>query len=262
MTPPAPKVPQRIVAVAVAAFLATTLVGFLSGTRSAPTPVYSGGDPLRTEPSKDAVPRHRDLGKERRGPNADLYANAFDALAAAIPSRTDPVAPADRDEAIAARAERRAYDGAPPTIPHTVEQRAVPTCLVCHEHGARIGDRVARAMSHPLYSSCVQCHVVASDPRPVPRVERAVPNDFVGLAASGPGPKAWQGAPPQMPHGTAMRDRCISCHGPAGPAGLHTTHPERDNCLQCHTAAADSVPRFPVEPVDSDARPPAPQVPR
>lgn len=249
-----PNTRGRLVVVAIVAFVAVTAAGFFSGTRHAPTPVHSGGGSLRTEPSEADVPRHRDIGRERRGPNADLYAEAFDGLTGAVPSRTQPVELGDRDEAVAARAERRAYDGAPPTIPHAVEQRGAPTCLACHEHGARIGDRVARAMSHELHTSCVQCHVVAADPRPVPRVDRAVPNDFVGLASSGAGPRAWQGAPPQMPHGTAMRENCISCHGPAGHPGLRTTHPERDNCLQCHTAAADGVPRFPVE--GSEGSPP------
>lgn len=240
--------------IAVVAFLAVTAAGFFSGTRTPPTPVYSGGSSLSVEPSEADVPRHRDIGRERRGPNAGLYANAFDDLAAAIPLRSQPTEPGDRGEALTQRAERRAYDGAPPTIPHAVEQRGAPTCLACHEQGARVGDRTARAMSHPMYTNCVQCHVVAADPRPVPRVARAVPNEFVGLASSGVGPRAWQSAPPQMPHGTAMRENCISCHGPAGHPGLRTTHPERDNCLQCHTAAANQVPRFPVE--QAEGRPP------
>lgn len=238
---------QRVMVVAVLASGAVAAAGFFSGTRTAPTPVHSGGSVLRVAPGVGSVPRHAELGRERRGPNAELYANAEVVLTGTLPSRAEPAQLGDRAQAVAQRAEHRAYDGAPPTIPHAIDQRGAPSCLVCHQDGARVGERVAPAMSHPLLSSCTQCHVVEADPRPLPQRTPPPVNEFSGLPSSGSGPRAWLGAPPQMPHGTAMRERCISCHGPAGQPGLRTSHPERDNCLQCHTATGAAQPRFPVQ---------------
>jgi len=64
-------------------------------------------------------------------------------------------------EASAQSAERqsaklpRAYQGAPPLIPHDVEARK-GACLTCHESG--LAD--APIVPHPTRSfSCLQCHV-------------------------------------------------------------------------------------------------------
>ncbi len=48
---------------------------------------------------------------------------------------------------------RRAFEGAPPLIPHDVE--AEETCLDCH----RLGENDAVITSHPERSNCVQCHI-------------------------------------------------------------------------------------------------------
>ena len=103
------------------------------------------------------------------GPNAGVNARAFDKLAlsaeeeAALRKR-GRVATADAERE--ARSTRRAWEGAPPTVPHRVEQMALPDCLACHEHGARVAGKVAPPMLHPLRPSCVQCHVVAPHPHP------------------------------------------------------------------------------------------------
>lgn len=47
----------------------------------------------------------------------------------------------------------RAFEGAPPTIPHTIEGRE--DCLMCHKDG--IGG--APKASHPERLNCDQCHV-------------------------------------------------------------------------------------------------------
>lgn len=136
---------------------------------------------------------------------------------------------------LAARAERRAYDGAPPRIPHTIDERSTSSCIACHGEGLVIADRVAPRMSHPVYQNCTQCHV----PLDKPMLERSASpadNDFVGRSPQ-PGFRYLPGAPPVMPHPRAMHETCASCHGVLGPPGLRTTHPERQSCEQCHAPA-------------------------
>jgi cytochrome c-type protein NapB len=235
--------------VVTAALLTVTAVGFLSGTRSPPEPVRAGGVAARrtAAPSATAnpVPRYADVGATPRGPNATLYQGAFDRLALALPALADPVEPGDRAQALAARAARRAYDGAPPVIPHAIDQRGVPDCLACHGQGMVVAGKVAKVMSHAAYASCVQCHVVAVDPRPAAERSPRPESLFVGLAAGGGGDRAWVGAPPVMPHGTWMRQDCASCHGRAGLPGLRSTHPTRQSCNQCHAPVAELEARFP-----------------
>ena len=61
--------------------------------------------------------------------------------------------------ALADRATNRAYDGAPPTIPHPSEGLYAASCLACHGDGLKVGDRIASKISHAHLSNCTQCHV-------------------------------------------------------------------------------------------------------
>lgn len=129
------------------------------------------------------------------------------------------------------RAARRAYNGAPPVIPHAVDPYDGVGCLSCHGPGLEVASRRAPLVPHPYFENCQQCHVAGS---PVfPEFELAA-NSFDGVAAPTEGPRAWPGAPPVIPHSTWMRSECLTCHGPLGKPGLRTSHPERLNCLQCH----------------------------
>ena len=145
-----------------------------------------------------------------------------------------------RRSALAGRSQRRAFDCAPPTIPHGVDEKSASACLACHAKGAEVNGKVARVMSHSLRPNCTQCHI--------PTVQRwqheAAPavNSFAGLSSSGEGSRAWEGAPPTIPHGVWMREDCHSCHGIAGAPGLRTTHPERTSCLQCHASPLELAP--------------------
>jgi cytochrome c-type protein NapB len=221
-----------VVAVAVAA------TGYFAGTR-APVPPER---PSVAEPPglAERAPSYSELRELRRGPNAHMYEGALDALGEApFPVKTLPVATtAQRSQALAGRQEHRAYEGAPPTIPHEIDQRGVPGCLACHGQGMKLGGRTAPRISHAPYQSCTQCHVVEDSPRPLAAYPDVPSNRFVGLASAGPGTRAWQGAPPTMPHPTHMRTECASCHGPGGHPGLRTSHPQRQNCVQCHGASA------------------------
>ena len=132
------------------------------------------------------------------------------------------------------RSDRRAYNGAPPIVPHEISQTDDAACSACHRLGARIGELVARRMPHRFLPHCLQCH--APPPPPVVASLVAVPdNTFSGLPTPAAGPRAYPGAPPLIPHSTWMRHDCLSCHGgTTGWPGLEVTHRWRTNCLQCH----------------------------
>jgi cytochrome c-type protein NapB len=217
-----------------AAALTIAAVGFVTGTRPEPPPRAPGPS------GAPAAPGYGDLRLARRGLNADMYKGAWEALHQGGPALFDPVVQTeeDRRRALERRSERRAYDGAPPSIPHSIEQMRASNCLTCHLKGARIADKVAPRPSHPLYASCTQCHATMADPRPVRETPVAPETSFVGLRAPERGERAWPGAPPTIPHSTWMRSECSSCHGTGGALGMRTTHPSRQICTQCHAPSA------------------------
>ena len=141
-------------------------------------------------------------------------------------------------ESLSIRASRRAFNGAPPVIPHAVEGTNDAACYACHGEGALVGQRVANRMSHGWLSNCLQCHA-APPPQPFAELVASPSNSFVGLPTPTSGPRAFPGAPPVIPHSTWMRDQCLSCHGGVvGWPGLEVTHRWRSNCLQCHGTSA------------------------
>ena len=153
---------------------------------------------------------------------------------------TAEVKPNEQDKlrSLAIRASRRAFNGAPPVIPHAIDRTNDAACYACHGEGALIGERVANRMSHGPLANCLQCHA-APPPQPFANFENEVANSFVGLPAPNAGPRAFEGAPPAIPHSTWMRQRCLSCHGGVvGWPGLEVTHRWRTNCMQCHATSA------------------------
>ena len=137
--------------------------------------------------------------------------------------------------ATGARALGRAYDGAPPTIPHDA---ATGSCVTCHDaDGSAIaGVGVAPASPHGEAGAagamrrCRQCHA------PVATAAVFVTSRFTGLV-QGPwrGSRATPGAPPTIPHTLQLRGECLSCHAGVGARPeIRTTHPERARCRQCH----------------------------
>ena len=140
-----------------------------------------------------------------------------------------------RKTSAAVRAARRAYDGAPPVVPHAPFGAA---CSSCHtERGMDVpGIGFAPPSPHEKTaglsgtSRCEQCHVFRQSE------ELFVANSYVGETQDlGPGSRAHEGAPPVLPHPVFMRENCRACHaGPAAREGVRCTHPERENCGQCH----------------------------
>ena len=150
-----------------------------------------------------------------------------------------PLDTAERVLVLKGRSARRAYDGAPPMIPHAINYRDVESCTVCHAQDSNImiAGRRSPAMSHPFMSNCTQCHAPSEGLAMLQHsgtVGLVVDNQFIGATHSGSGSRAYPGAPPTIPHRVSMRQNCMSCHGPGMPDAVTTSHPMRSNCLQCH----------------------------
>ena len=221
--------------------------GFLVGTTdqpAQPAPVPEAAAASR-EGLREA-PTYTELRATPRGagPGWDVELAELNKLS---PSRLDPV---DRtgslEAALATRAARRAYDGAPPTIPHPVDTGGYPECLACHEQGLKLRGHTAPAIPHDQLTSCTQCHVQAVTSVPSGGVEGPGPdawdNAFVGLASPERGPRAWSVAPPQIPHTTWMRSNCLGCHGVNGSSPMRSDHPSRESCTQCHASPSEGKP--------------------
>ncbi len=133
------------------------------------------------------------------------------------------------------RAERRAYDGAPPTIPH---DDFGASCSACHDAQGIPVEGVGYAPASPHAATtetgettrCRQCHVFVIDDG------LFVSNNFAGLQQDlRPGGRLNPIAPPTIPHRTLMRSNCVACHaGPGAREDIVTSHPERARCRQCH----------------------------
>jgi nitrate reductase cytochrome c-type subunit len=128
---------------------------------------------------------------------------------------------------------RRAYPGAPPFIPHSIdsEMNRTQRCNVCHEKGGFTPkfNAYVPITPHPHFVNCMQCHVAASDN------SLFVKTQWRSIQPPAIQRPALPGSPPPMPHGLALRDQCLSCHaGPAAVTQIRTSHPERQSCTQCH----------------------------
>lgn len=135
----------------------------------------------------------------------------------------------------AVRDQRRAYDGAPPVIPHPPHSTR---CITCHNQTELAATPFGVAPANPhlktpgmsAESRCVQCHVFSATDGDVFRA-----NSFVGLSRPRHGSRAHATAPPTIPHPIFMRESCESCHSSlATRPEIRCTHPERTRCVQCH----------------------------
>lgn len=133
------------------------------------------------------------------------------------------------------RASLRAYDGAPPVIPH---KRVGVDCATCHSRqGTQVPDLgFAPPSPHGQtaglseISRCEQCHVY----RTTTEVWRAT--EFEPLQQDlRHGRRFLAFAPPVIPHKVFMRENCAACHtGPAAREEIRSSHPDRTRCRQCH----------------------------
>ncbi len=143
---------------------------------------------------------------------------------------------------------RRQYPGAPPVIPHKVDEPdlARVECLACHAKGGWSEElkRHTPITPHPEQEACRQCHIAVTD------VKLFVDIDWRSVATPRLGRSELPGAPPPIPHELQMRGDCIACHvGPGAVASIRVEHPSRGNCRQCHVPDVDtSVKPFRREP--------------
>jgi cytochrome c-type protein NapB len=232
---------SRGVRVGLAVVLTVAMSGYYIGLRESRQNRPGPSAPRAASPStapQDVLEAVAYLRQQetKLGPNRDWKSSLAMLSSVAPPPPSKPPTDDERQRALAQRAQRRAFEGAPPTIPHPITQMTSATCLACHERGMKVGELVASKMSHPPYASCTQCHVEtrAEALPPWSREELAPGNLFTPRVLSTRGDRAFAGAPPSVPHEISMRTDCLSCHGPFGNRALQTTHPERQSCLQCH----------------------------
>jgi len=235
---------RRALHLVLVAVIAAAFIGYFIGIDyGVPKPDFPAQDGQPTEVTVDrqVIPAtgYSALPAMDIGPNRN-WSSDLRKLKWSAPELND-VLPKPGPQATAAaleqRAERRAYNGAPPVIPHAVNELSADNCLACHGEGLKLANRSANQLPHPYLANCMQCHV----PQTSSQFETTVlaENTFDGKGAPFEGPRAWPGAPPQIPHTTHMRDNCLACHGPLNLEGLRTTHPWRQNCMQCHTPSAE-----------------------
>ncbi|WP_405206599.1 nitrate reductase cytochrome c-type subunit [Aquimarina sp. LLG6339-5] len=132
--------------------------------------------------------------------------------------------------------ENRAYQGAPPSIPHSLVKgekgMGGKACLQCHQNGGFTEqfNAYAPVTPHPEMVNCRQCHVAQNESSLFKETTfRKVLFAQVGNNSALPG------SPPMIPHEIQMRENCLSCHaGQAAPKEIRVTHPDRINCRQCH----------------------------
>ena len=247
---------RELIYVALAVVLGVSVVGYFFGlTKEAPARPQQQWPRETTVTSHDvpAAVTYGEMNARRRGPNAD-WQNHLDKIKGNAPGLLEPVRQTEgqKAEALALRASRRAYDGAPPVVPHPITQDSASSCIACHQDGLRVGQRTAPKISHQAYANCTQCHV-ESENKAFAAGPALTENSFAGVASPAKGERAWQGAPPTIPHPTLMRSDCMSCHGVNGLAGIRSTHPWRQSCTQCHAPSAT----FDQQPVPTASAPPA-----
>ena len=203
--------------------------------------IHQSAHPTHSDPNSIAIlaTSYSDVPGAIFGPTAHRTASlttipqpAYELMAEVKPNETEKL------QSLNERSARRAYNGAPPVIPHAVEKTNDAACYACHGQGIRVEQRIARKMSHSFLANCTQCH--ASPPaKPFEAMDLNVENRFVGAAAPLAGTRAYPGAPPVIPHATWMRSECLSCHGGrTGWSGMQSSHPWRSACVQCHALSS------------------------
>jgi cytochrome c-type protein NapB len=178
----------------------------------------------------------------------------------------------NRKRTLAAFYARRAYLGAPPVIPHPVDERDAfgKACLACHGDGGWVArfEAYTPVTPHPELTSCRQCHVPLTLPSPpggervtgtlAPRGGEGRVRGSISTWQTTPPPQlqggVMPGSPPPIPHALQMRENCLACHaGPGAVDALRTTHPERVSCRQCHALGAPPAAGF-ARPPEGGAR--------
>jgi nitrate reductase (cytochrome), electron transfer subunit len=231
---------ERLGHIALAITIGVSIAGFLLGVRESPPPSRAASASREAQPQPGELPPevvgYLKMTEVARGPNA----NWTQSLPVHRDNPTEffgdkSATNAERAAAVATRVQRRAFSGAPPVVPHAIDERNAQACLACHGAGFKVGQVIAPRMSHHYLPNCTQCHVESVQNAPwAVASTKASESQFVGLKEPGRGDRIGPGAPPTIPHSVWMRSNCASCHGSLGKEGLRTSHPWRVNCTQCH----------------------------
>lgn len=231
-----------------AAAFGVAAIGLLAGTTRKERPAAKPAAHAEAG-SVPKAPSYREIReREQQPPSAGPSELMLQQPLADEVSSTAQAALDRRHNAVATRQLLRAYEGAPPAVPHAVQQDGLLACAACHSEGLRLGAKPIPQISHANYTLCTQCHVPkeAPFPREAERLVQTVADSaFRGWWPQIFGRRAWPGAPPATPHATWMRENCSSCHGIGAKVGLASSHPWRTLCLQCHAVKAglDQMPR-------------------
>jgi cytochrome c-type protein NapB len=108
------------------------------------------------------APKYKEIANAGWLANRDWKFTLADLPRATAPQAATLVAkPAERATAVERRAALRAYDGAPPVVPHAIDTLSAASCISCHGHGENlvIGGKRPAEMSHPWITNCTSCHV-------------------------------------------------------------------------------------------------------
>ncbi len=257
-----PETGQKIAFLIAFTIVSIAVVGYFVGLQSPMNPA-NPADPgsgvakmeNRTEP-RSPISDHSETEKRKREPGnntipatsyADMQfvtkerAQKFRTSLADLKCSVDPLAevkinPGEKEFALQMRERNRAFNGAPPTIPHPVNEIGMQSCIACHGVGSKTETLRISKMSHQYLTDCTQCHVESNPQHMTAALFRE--NSFIGLPAPTEGPRAYENAPPMIPHSTWMRVDCASCHGVTGLQGIRSTHPWRQNCQQCHAPSS------------------------
>jgi cytochrome c-type protein NapB len=236
----------RARAMTLAAVAALAVIGYVVGLRAGVPEGRPGISEIATAlpeaaPDSQVIPAltYTEIGAgalRAAGPGETWAAMSAALQAPVRKPNTDPEA---RAHSLDTRAERRAFNGAPPAIPHAAVRMDDRSCLVCHGQALEIGDRVARSLPHAALTNCTQCHAAAAPAFLATEGGVLADSSWQGIAAPRAGERALPGAPPAVPHTLQMRANCLACHGAQGWVGMQTSHPERRSCLQCHAPTED-----------------------
>ena len=103
-----------------------------------------GQPPDRSVPG---IVSYREVNRKQGGPNAGWRSDLHLLIGPPRLVLTTNPPPEFRAAAVAQRQTRRAFDGAPPVVPHPIAQDSSAACLACHANGLAVKDRVAPKVS-------------------------------------------------------------------------------------------------------------------
>jgi len=142
---------RRVFQLGLFGVVVVSFVGYFVGIGPIPQSQLSQG-PLGAVPvaaSEGAPPAvaYAQMDARHDGPNRAWRTSLNHLVFDNVDPATSEVASVEmKQAALVQREARRAYNGAPPTVPHTIDQRSSAVCVACHQEGLRAeGVQIGRA---------------------------------------------------------------------------------------------------------------------